>query len=703
MPLDFVLEIGCEEIPARFVEGALGQLAQALTETLGQHSLHHESIRRYATPRRLAVTVDRLSERQPDRSEFFTGPPYSVAFDSEGRPTAAATGFASKNQIGLDALKKVETDRGEYLGFEKRIAGQTAHAVLAAELPELLKSLEFPKNMRWEESQFTFVRPIRWILCLMGNQVVDFSVAGVQASCRTYGHRVLTGNRLIEVGSPGEYLGGLFSACVVIDPDARRQRIEMLLHQEAEKYSYKLREDKKLVAHVVYLNEHPTVVSGSFDPAFLQLPEEVLITVMREHQKYFSVVDGAGRLAPRFLAVVDSDGTHAERISAGHERVLRARLVDAKFFWEKDCSVPLSDRIEALNRIIFQLRLGTVLEKTKRLAALVDFLCRLVKKPELRAITKQASELCKADLTTEMVKEFTDLQGIMGGLYARAQGVSDPVAEAIYEHYKPASLEDSSPDTMAGALLSLGDKVDSVVGAFSIGLVPTGSKDPLALRRQTLGVIKVLLEKKLHISLQKLFVKSFKLFRSKVTRPAGETQKDFVEFVKDRLRFIFKEQGFRYDEVNAVIEIAHDNPLDCLQRLNAIASMRASHDFASVCQSFKRIKNILVKADWEGHLGNGVNSGLFEVPDEHELLMAVDKITPRVRRARRKGDYTRSFELMASMRPQIDRFFDTVLVMADNPKVRENRLELLSKLFGVFLELADVSQIVTSPDVGVST
>jgi glycyl-tRNA synthetase beta chain len=415
---------------------------------------------------------------------------------------------------------------------------------------------------------------------------------------------------------------------------------------------------------------------------------------MREHQKYFSLVDAEERLVPRFLAVVDSDGAHAEKIRAGHERVLKARLADASFFWDLDLKVKLEDRVARLGRVVFQQKLGTMLEKTQRLVTLAGFLGKTLRIKTLEE-AKQAARLCKTDLVTDMVKEFTDLQGIMGGLYARAEGLAAPLSDAIYEHYRPQTLADTSPETPAGAVLSIADKLDSVVGSFAIGQVPTGSKDPLALRRQTLGIIKVLLDKKISISLRKSFDRSFTLFKKKATRTQIETWQDVASFVKDRLRFILLERGFRYDEINSVVEVCFDNPHDCLERLRAIASMRNGADFEAVAQGFKRIKNILLKSGLEiSAEAAPTEDALFESNEERQLAAAVQTIQPKVRKAARTGNYQRAFELMASLRPAIDQFFDKVLVMAPDPKVRTNRLNLLTNLLRTFLNIADVSEIV---------
>jgi glycyl-tRNA synthetase beta chain len=369
-------------------------------------------------------------------------------------------------------------------------------------------------------------------------------------------------------------------------------------------------------------------------------------------------------------------------------------LADAGFFWDLDRKVKLEDRLHQLERVVFQQKLGTMWEKTQRLVALSSFVGKTLRAKSLAEV-KEAARLCKADLITDMVKEFTDLQGIMGGLYARAEGLPASVSDAIYEHYRPGTLADASPETWAGAILAIADKLDSVVGAFAIGQVPTGSKDPLALRRQTLGIIKVLLDKEISISLRKIFDRSFYLFKKKATRPQAETWQDVASFVKDRLRFIFVEQGFRYDEINAVVETCFDNPYDCLQRLRAIASIRNGADFEAVAQGFKRIKNILLKPGIEISTElESIDAALFESDEERMLATAIQAVQPKVRRAVRARNYERAFVLMASLRPTIDLFFDKVLVMAEDTKVRNNRLNLLASLLQTFLNIADVSEIV---------
>jgi glycyl-tRNA synthetase beta chain len=438
LALELIIEVGCEEIPARYIDSTLSQLRENLAKKLQEHSLGYEAIKAYATPRRLVLTTPALDERQTDRTELVTGPPQSAAFHAANNPTPAARGFAAKHGLAVDALKCVQTEKGLYLGFEKRTPGKSAFEVLSQELPVVLGSVNFPKSMRWESTRFLFVRPIRWILCRLGDQVVPFSLAGVNTGSVTYGHRILSGNIEIEVSSFESYSEQLRNYKVRFDSNDRLATIQSALTAEARKAGARLIPDPRLLNLVVNLNEYPSIVCGSFSSDFLRLPREVLVTVMREHQKYFSLVDAEDNLVPQFLAVVDSDGTHAAQIRAGHERVLKARLADARFFWDVDRKVKLEDRTQQLDRVVFQQKLGTMLEKTQRLVSLTGSLGKTLRVRNLDEM-KQAARLCKSDLITDMVKEFTDLQGIMGGLYAKAEGLPVSVSEAIYEHYRPST------------------------------------------------------------------------------------------------------------------------------------------------------------------------------------------------------------------------------------------------------------------------
>jgi glycyl-tRNA synthetase beta chain len=694
LSLEFIIEVGCEEIPARLISSLLDQLAAKISGALHESAVPHLPPRLYGTPRRLVIVIEQVAEKQPDRNESITGPPFSAAYDSQGLPTKAALGFASKYQVALDQVSVVDTAKGKYLGFEKKIPGVRTIDLLSQALPRLLSELEFPKGMRWEESRFVFIRPIRWVLCLLGGEVVPFRIAGIDSSNFTFGHRFLANNHKVTVNHFGDYYQKLKDLFVEVNQEKRDEGIQRDLDAICVRHAARLLPDKGLLAQVTHLHEYPSVVSGSFDSRFLSLPQEVLVTVMREHQKYFSMRDSADQLIPKFLAVVDADSEFEASIVGGHERVLKARLEDANFYWEVDGRLPLESRVEDLKKIVFHSELGTMFEKAQRLVSLVGPLARLLGCSEKIDDLRQAARLCKTDLVTEMVKEFTDLQGIMGGLYSRAQGVSEPAATAIYEHYRPSSWEDKPPQSIEGSVLSIADKLDTIVGLFAVGLVPSGSKDPLGLRRQTLGILNIILNKRMSISLDPLFRKAFALVRKKAKRGYEEVSVDLHSFFKERLRNIFRDMGYRYDEINAIVEIGIDNPLECLEKVSAISAMRESEDFYAVSLSFKRIKNIVLKAGLTLDSHFTVDSSLFETEEERALGLLVDRIKPKVKRAAAKQDYRKAFELMASMRPAIDLFFEKVLVMAENPEVQRNRLSLLGGLLGVFYRLADVSEVV---------
>ena len=671
-------------------------MKQNIQQVLSGHSLDFDEIEAYSTPRRLIVHASGVAATQPARSQVITGPPLAIAFDRDGRPTAAARGFARKNQVGVEALSQVNTQKGSYLAYRRQVPGRGAKNILAEEIPNAIKGLELPKSMRWEASQFLFLRPIRWILCLFDGQVVPVQLASVRAGDRTYGHRILAGNREAAVANFADYRQKLREADVEIDSVERLRRIQAGLEEAALGQGGHLVEDRRLLQTVAHLNEHPGVVCGDFDPEFLKLPAEVLITVMREHQKYFSLQDREGKLLPKFLAVVDSDGACSAQIQAGHERVLRARLSDAAFFWESDLKVSLQDRIGLLKKITYQRNLGTLYDKALRIKGLARFMVKGIQHPELLSSVQQAAELCKTDLTTEMVREFSNLQGVMGGLYGRAQGIEAGVSEAIYDHYLPGASEDGVPRGLAGAIVAMADKLDTLAGAFCLGLVPTGSRDPLGLRRQAMGLIRILLEKDLGLSCEGMLARAYEGVCSFADRSLEDTTLTFRNFLKDRMRFLFREQGYRYDEINAVLEVCWDNPVEIRKRLGAIAGMRESSDFQSLATSFKRIKNILLKAGIDPRAACAIDPSRFATPEENLLHSRVVAIDRRISGALREGRHEAALGMMASLRPAVDSFFDRVLVMDEDPGVRKNRLALLTFLLQTFLKVADVSEMVAT-------
>ena len=654
MSLPFLLEIGTEEIPDWMIfPPALENLLREIAAIPGMDKLELTS-----TPRRLVLQVDQVPERQPNIVENVVGPPKSA-------PQKAVLGFARKLGVNPEDLKIEHTPRGEYYSLEREVQGRRTIEILVDALPAIIPRIPFPKTMYWtEDRNLRFIRPIRWIVALLGDEVIPFQpIAGVIPGNVSSGHRILGAPRIpVQIETYEERL--------------RENRVIVYWHKRLKKIrediaalGVQVKPDEELLNSVVFLTEYPTAILGTFDAEFLRLPQEVLVTVMRHHQKYFSVEDENGKLASKFVAVINTDGDPDGLIRRGNERVLRARFNDARFFWETDQKKKLADRLPDLAHITFQAKLGSYLEKTDRTVA-------LVKELGGDPAAVRAAQLSKCDLTTELVKEFTELQGVVGGLYARAQGQGEEVATAIYDHYKPASMDGEIPRTAAGQLVSIADKLDTLRGCFGIGLVPTGSKDPFALRRAAQGIVKILVEAKLRLPIRKLLNGDAKL----------------EEFVLDRVRYYFKDiRGFKYDEINAVLASGWDDLVDLEERLVAIQAVRPTENFEPLAASFKRIRNILKQAKFAGN-GGQVDAKLLESGPEDDLFKEFQDVRSRAA----KLPYQPALESIASLRPKVDLFFDKVLVNAQDPKIRQNRLTLLHTLLKEFSTIADFSEIVTN-------
>ncbi|HEV2710350.1 MAG TPA: glycine--tRNA ligase subunit beta [Edaphobacter sp.] len=697
---EFLFEIGLEEIPARMIAGAQAELERRVVAMLERERLVSGGVasKSFATPRRLAVWVADVAERQEDASEELMGPSVKVAF-KDGAPTAAAEAFAKKAGVAVTALKTVTTPKGEYLAATATKAGRAAAEVIAVELPKELAGIYWAKNMYWRAGRpERFVRPVRWMVALLGMTPVKVSFGGYEAGAVTYGHRVLFGDETIALKSPGEYEEVLEKSFVVADVEVRRQRIRKALDAVTRTVAgARWREDEELVETVTQLTEWPSVVMGGFEAEYLTLPEEVLVTVMRDHQKYFAVEDKAGKLAPYFLAVLNTEADEAGLavIRHGNERVLRARFNDARFFWEFDQRVPLSDRVELLKNVTFQKDLGSYAAKTARVRKLASALAGLAleRKCELNPVAlDEAALLAKADLTSELVKEFTELQGIVGGLYARAQGFGEATSDAIYDQYKPVSMEDSVPRTTEGAVLAIADKADTIAGMFGLGMEPTGSKDPFALRRAANGVVKILAETEVALPLT---------LGEVAASACGQNEALAVKvhgFFAERLEFYLREaRGHAYDVVKAVLAVGAEDVRDGVARAEAVTAVRGSDDFAAVSAAFKRMKNILAQAAEKGIVpGTRVEEVLLTEATEKALAERSSELAARVRALRAERNYKAALESIATLRPQVDAFFDTVMVMAPEIEVRANRLALLGRVLGDLSGIADFSEIVTA-------
>jgi glycyl-tRNA synthetase beta chain len=699
--VEVLLEVGSEEIPAGMLPKAEEDLRANLEKLLAAENLSDGvTVETYSAPRRLVAHVRGLREKQADVESEVTGPPKSVAYDAVGEPTRAAHSFAEKQGLSLKDLYIVRTSKGEYLGAKQVKRGRTAEQILSEMLPRVIHDLSWPRSMTWTGIDGArFIRPIRWIVAVVNGKPLKFSFAGVTAGDTTHGHRFL-GKGPLRVRDFADYEKKLKANGVIVRPAERREKISRELAAHAKRAGYRVHEDAELLRLVTYLNECPSVLEGDFDPAYLALPDEILITVMRGHQKYFAVEKRNGEVAPHFLAVINLPKDPKGLVRAGHERVLRARLADAQFFWESDQKCRLADYLPKLERVTYESRLGSYRDKVERIRAIARWLSEqwfnngLIQAHVAEA--DRAAELSKCDLATEMVREFTELQGIVGGLYARAQGEPDAVADAIYDHYRPVGLEDPIPRNLTGCAVALGDKLDSIVGCFAVGLVPTGSSDPYALRRAALGVVKIILERKLPVSISLAVGAAAKALLTNPPKrgvtPEQETQ--VLEFLLDRAKFVLRErEKFSYDEVNAVFRAGVDDLVDAQKRLIALKAIRKSKNFEPLAVSFKRIRNILEKSNFKKENAPGIQTDLFESGVERELFSAVRSAAAKVQAEKRAGKYQEALEVIAGLRKAVDDFFEGVMVMAENEEVRKNRLALLAEILREFTTIADFSEL----------
>ena len=691
---DFILEIGLEEVPARMIAGAEAELGRRVHELLTRERLLTSAAKMttYSTPRRLAVLVEGVLTAQADAEEQMTGPSWKVAY-KDGVPTAAAEAFAKKAGVAVSALEKVTTPKGEYVGATVKRVGRSATDVLTGDLPKEVLSLYWAKNMYWRAGKpERFVRPLRWVVALLDSAVVPLEIAGIKAGNTSRGHRVLHGNHSVVLRSACEYVEALRKAFVVVDVAERRQTIRKALDKATRTVAgARWREDEALVETVLHLTEWPTVILGTFETEYLTLPEEVLVTVMRDHQKYFAVEDASGKLAPHFLAVLNTavDAEGEAIIHHGNQKVLRARFKDAQFFWDFDQKTPLVDRVESLKNVTFQKELGSYFWKTEENLKVAKALSGVVKVAGVafdEAALFKAVELAKTDLTAELVKEFTELQGVIGGLYARAQGLGERVSLAIYEQYTPASTEDEIPVSVEGQILGLADRIQTITAMFGIGMAPTGSKDPFALRRAANGIVKILAESDLPLSLTSVL-------NAAAAKEASRQQ--ISDFFKERLHFYLKDvRGFAYDVVSAVLASGADDVRDAIARAEALTAVRGSEDFAAVSAAFKRIKNILRQAEEKGFaLGSPKDVKL--APEAQQLADAADLLAPQVAKLRDARAYGEALALIATLRPTVDTFFDKVMVLDPDPTLRGVNLGLIDGVLRGFSGIADFSEIVT--------
>ena len=716
---DFLLEIGTEEIPARMMDAASLELRERLAKLLERERLPATgAITNVDTPRRLAVIAPGIPASQPDLTEEVTGPALTVAY-KDGQPTPAAHAFAKKHGLDVTSLGKTTTPKGEYLAATVTKKGRAAADILAEALPKEIAGIYWPKSMFWRKPSERFVRPLRWLVAMLDEQIVPLAFAGIHAGNTSRGHRII-GQETFQITKPSTYVEALRNAKVV-GAGEREQRIRKALDAATRTIpGARWRDDDDLLKTVINLTEYPTAILGSFDPEFLTLPDEILVTVMRDHQKYFALEDAHGKLLPHFLAVLNTDGDPDGLIRHGNERVLRARFNDARFFWQTDQKHSLLDRVEMLKSVTFQKDLGSYYEKTMRVQRLASWVSEAVKQSgqEIRpGVVHKAVLLAKADLTTELVKEFTELQGIVGGLYLRVQQLDEDlpentrlaIADAIYDQYKPESMEGDVPRTVEGAVLSLADKADSIAGMFGLGLQPTGSKDPFALRRQANGIVRIIAGHKLNVpldSVTRLALQAYsgseaeKKFAPAAKQDGGKArsvESSMNDFFRERLEFYLKEaHGLAYDVVNATLAAGASDVVDAVARAQAVAQVRNSADFASISSAFKRMKNILRQASEAGKQpAASLNVLALQETAEKELASEISATAAAVQALRGKKNYAEALQEISKLRPHIDTFFDKVMVMVDDEQLRANRLALLHTLLLEFSTIADFSEIVT--------
>src|SRR3954464_15522255 len=668
---DFLLEIGTEEIPARMIAAAQEELQRRVGDLLKRERLASSAkLTGFDTPRRLAVLANEISMAQPDATEQINGPAVSVAF-KDGQPGPAAHAFAKKAGVDVSRLERVTTAKGEYLSAKITTKGRAAAEILAEALPREVASIYWPKNMYWRKASERFVRPVRWVVAMLDDEVIPMEFGGVSAGRSSRGHRMLSSGSVTIPRAGASYAETLRSA-KVLGREEREQQIRKALRSCNRQGGWgRWREDKSLLENARNLTECPSVILGRDHREYFELPEEVLVTVMRDHQKYFALEDATGKLLPNFLTVLNTDGDPQGLIRHGNERVLRARFNDAKFFWETDQKRPLRERVSWLKNVTFQKDLGSYYEKTMRVQRLCSWTCELLRAGGLQVrpgVVHKAVCLAKTDLTTELVKEFTELQGIVGGLYARVQnldrGMPDDtrraIADTIYDQYKPQSAEDSAPRKIEGAVLSIADKADTIAGMFALGLQPTGSRDPFALRRQANGIVKTIAEHKLSLGLAQLLSLARETYKGGADESKFKTEVEYSEairaFFRERLEFYLREQlGFAYDVVNAVLAAGADDVVDAVARAGAVSGVRGSSDFASIAVAFKRIKNILRQAHETGKQIAAVpQRDLLQEDAEKQLWTEVQEIAQSVAGLGQAREYSRALAEISRIRPAVD-------------------------------------------------
>ncbi len=687
MKRDYLLEIGCEEIPAGFVGPALWFGGQQFADILKKARLVFDRVDIYGTPRRLAYVVRNLEELQEASEEKALGPPKSVAYDKDGKPTRAAMGFAKAQGVDISDLQVFSTDRGEYLGIVRSLKPRPVVDVLPDVVAGWIPSIPFKKSMRWADLDVRFARPVHWIVSLYGDRVIPFSFGNITAGNTTYGHRFLSPGP-IRLGNPGEYFDRLSAADVFVDLEVRKEKIRAGIREAEKRIGRMWVVDEPLVETVANLVEYPVVMVGRFEEKYLSLPREVLITSMRVNQKYFVFEDDRGTLFPGFAFVSNMRVPDKRVVIAGNERVIRARLSDAEFYYGDDLKKPLFDRAQALKNVLFQADMGMYWEKVERMAEIAAYVAS-IGFPAKEADCRRAAILSKADLTTGVIKEFPELQGVMGRHYALKTGEKEEVAQAVYEHYLPKGQADELPSTDVGAAVAIADKIDMLCGCFGVGLIPTGTADPYGLRRHTLGILSILESRRLRVPIGELVDRSLAALAGKLKSPAPEVKRKVMDFIAARLVNLWTSKGTPGDLADAIISAGLTDMVDLGGKLSALVAFRTEPAFEPLAEVFKRAINIT-----KGYAGSlTVSERLFEHDEEKALDKASREVSGRVEHAASSGKYAEAFGEMARLQPLVSAFFEKVLVMAKDEKVRNNRLALLKNLSNLFAGVADFSRI----------
>ena len=699
---ELLLEIGVEELPYHFIVPALASLKESAERLFRDQRLAFQSIRTLGTPRRLTVVVEGLATGQTSIVKEAMGPSKTVAFDQAGQPTRAAMGFAAGQGVAVQDLQVRQTPKGEYLFAVKHEKGQPATSVLAEVLPRLVSALTFPKSMKWNETGVRFARPVRWVLALYGGAVLPIEAAGIKASDRTRGHRVVGGGKWLSVRDAASYVRVLERQGVIVDPQRRRQLIQEQIATVCSKTGFRLNEDEALLDQAVYTTELPSSIIGSFKEAYLDVPEEILITSMKEHQGFFSLRHKqTGKLVSHFIAVANNRVKDMSLIREGNERVLAARLADAKFFFDEDRKVKLADRGKKLAGVTFHQKLGTMEQKQERVRKLAGFIAAHLYpgEDELGQACDRAASLSKADLLTGIVGEFPELQGIMGGEYALHDGESAAVAQAIREQYLPKAIEGELPKTIEGQILSLADRLDSIAAFFHVGIVPTGSEDPFALRRHATAIVRIMLEGNLRTDVEPWIEHARTLVSDHGFKGTPDTghqgRRRIVEFLFERVRHYGRVVHLlRDDVIEAVLKPAYDKPLDFVdlsQKMKALEAVTRKPEFDPLIVGFKRAHRLVEKEQWNRE---PVDAAKFQHAAESVLQQAVTDERGRMAAGMSAGDYHQALEALVRLKPAIDAFFTAVMVNADDKVVRNNRLSLLKEVDDLFMVFADFSQIV---------